>query len=194
MKFKAGDKVRVKGLSEIIKTREGTYDFRGTGWDDDMDNYCGNVLTIAYIDTLAEEYHMVEDNGDWCWTDDMLEDEPITNIPMWPTAEDTQKVKEAADKLLEQAAEEAAKLPLYSDTQQSDPVNHPDHYISGGMQCWDAIKASMTHEAFCGYLKGNVQKYIWRYEKKVAPVEDLHKAAVYLNKLIEELNDNTPNS
>lgn len=77
---------------------------------------------------------------------------------------------------------------------KSDPVEHPSHYANSSIECWDAIKASMTHEAFCGYLKGNVQKYIWRYEKKAAPVEDLRKAAVYLNKLIEELNDNTPNS
>lgn len=99
------------------------------------------------------------------------------------------KVKACKKFLLEHAAEEASTLPLYSDTQQSDPVNHPDHYTSGGLQCWDAIEASMTHEAFCGYLKGNVQKYIWRYEKKVAPVEDLRKAAVYLNKLIEEVEN-----
>ena len=44
----------------------------------------------------------------------------------------------------------------------------------------------MTHEAFCGYLKGNVQKYLWRYEKKAAPVEDLKKASWYLTRLIEE--------
>lgn len=57
------------------------------------------------------------------------------------------------------------------------------------MQCWDAIKASMTKEAFCGYLKGNVQKYIWRYEKKDNPAQDLEKALVYLNKLIEEFKE-----
>ena len=49
---------------------------------------------------------------------------------------------------------------------KEDRVNHPSHYTSGGMQCWDAIKASMTNEAFCGYLKGNVIKYLWRYEKR----------------------------
>lgn len=69
---------------------------------------------------------------------------------------------------------------------KEDRVNHPSHYTSGGMQCWDAIKASMTNEAFCGYLKGNVIKYLWRYEKKDNPIEDLNKAGAYLNKLIEE--------
>lgn len=67
-----------------------------------------------------------------------------------------------------------------------DPVNHPSHYTDGGIECIDAIKASMSTEAFLGFLKGNVQKYMWRYEKKVAPVEDLKKAQWYLSKLIEE--------
>ncbi len=79
-------------------------------------------------------------------------------------------------------------LPLKEDAataKQHDPVNSPSHYASGGIECIDAIKASMSHEAFLGYLKGNVQKYMWRYEKKVNPSEDLKKARWYLDKLIE---------
>ena len=79
-------------------------------------------------------------------------------------------------------------LPLEEDAataKQHDPVNSPSHYASGGIECIDAIKASMSHEAFLGYLKGNVQKYMWRYEKKVNPSEDLKKARWYLDKLIE---------
>lgn len=71
-------------------------------------------------------------------------------------------------------------------SKQHDPVNSPSHYASGGIECIEAIKASMSHEAFLGYLKGNVQKYTWRYEKKVNPAEDLKKARWYLSKLIEE--------
>lgn len=70
--------------------------------------------------------------------------------------------------------------------EDSDPVNRPSHYTAGGIECIDAIKASMSTEAFLGFLKGNVQKYMWRYEKKLAPVEDLKKAQRYLSKLIEE--------
>lgn len=69
----------------------------------------------------------------------------------------------------------------------SDPVNQPSHYTDGGIECIAAIKASMTPEAFKGYLKGNVEKYIWRYEKKVKPAEDLRKAKVYLEWLIAEV-------
>lgn len=69
---------------------------------------------------------------------------------------------------------------------EHDPVNRPTHYASGGIECIVAIKASMSQEAFLGYLKGNVQKYLWRYEKKVNPVEDLKKARWYLDRLIAE--------
>ncbi|AFE86127.1 hypothetical protein phiKDA1_34 (endogenous virus) [Enterobacter phage phiKDA1] len=70
-----------------------------------------------------------------------------------------------------------------------DPVNQPQHYTSGGIECIDAIRASMTKEAFCGYLKGCAQKYFWRYEKKVNPVEDIKKARWYSERLIKELED-----
>ena len=69
-----------------------------------------------------------------------------------------------------------------------DAVNSPSHYASGEIECIDAIKASMTPDAFTGYLKGNVQKYMWRYEKKVNPAEDLKKAQWYLARLIEEVD------
>lgn len=68
-----------------------------------------------------------------------------------------------------------------------DAVNHPSHYTGAGIECIEAIKASMTPDALAGYLKGNVQKYLWRYEKKVNPIEDLKKARWYLDYLINEL-------
>jgi len=61
----------------------------------------------------------------------------------------------------------------------------PEHY-KGDIECIDAIKSSMTKEQYLGYLKGNIQKYIWRYDKKNG-IEDLKKAQVYLGWLIKEL-------
>ena len=63
-------------------------------------------------------------------------------------------------------------------------MNHPQHYTKGGVECIDAIRASMTQEAFAGYCKGNIMKYIFRYEDKGGS-EDLEKAAVYLDWLID---------
>lgn len=64
-----------------------------------------------------------------------------------------------------------------------DNVNNPEHYNKGGIECIDAIESSMTKEAFAGYLKGNIQKYMWRYEQK-GGAESLRKAQWYLNKLV----------
>lgn len=65
-----------------------------------------------------------------------------------------------------------------------DMVNHPPHYTDGSVECIDAIRASMGDEAFEGFLKGQVMKYIWRYDKKRKPLEDLKKAEWYLQRLI----------
>lgn len=64
-----------------------------------------------------------------------------------------------------------------------DKVNQPSHYAKGGVECIDAIESSMPKDAFLGYLKGNIQKYIWRYECK-GGLESLLKAQWYLNRLI----------
>lgn len=71
-----------------------------------------------------------------------------------------------------------------SSSEESDPVNHPAHYTNGEIECIDAIKSSMDILAFRGYLKGNVIKYMWRYEYK-NKIEDLKKAQWYLDRLIE---------
>ena len=65
----------------------------------------------------------------------------------------------------------------------NNAVQHPSHYTQGGIECIEAIKASMTADGFCDYCKGNIIKYIWRWRDK-GGVEDLRKASVYLNWLI----------
>lgn len=64
-----------------------------------------------------------------------------------------------------------------------DMVNRPAHYRQGGVECIEAIEASMSREEFQGYLKGNLEKYIWRYRHKNG-IEDLRKARWYLDRLI----------
>lgn len=75
---------------------------------------------------------------------------------------------------------------MHEELQEKDPVKHPAHYCKGGIECIDAIRASMSREAFAGYCKGNCLKYLWRYEAKGRRVEDLEKAQVYLGWLIDE--------
>lgn len=66
-----------------------------------------------------------------------------------------------------------------------DPVNYPTHYTQGGIECIEAIEAALSPSGFKGYLKGNVMKYLWRYEHKGNMVQDLEKAQWYLERLTE---------
>ena len=66
----------------------------------------------------------------------------------------------------------------------TDNIN-PSHYRDSEIECIDAIKASLSTEGFHGYLKGSVQKYLWRYTEKNGQ-EDLLKAQWFMDKLVTE--------
>lgn len=83
---------------------------------------------------------------------------------------------------------------LDTPTKEEDVVNSPAHYNAKGVECIEAIEASMTGTEFQGYLKGNVMKYMWRYTYKGKPVEDLKKAEWYLQKLIASVEESCYNS
>lgn len=72
--------------------------------------------------------------------------------------------------------------------EDSDMVNNPPHYNQSGIECIDAIKAS-TGEYFKYYLQGNIMKYLWRFDYKGKPIEDLKKARWYLDNLIENIEN-----
>jgi hypothetical protein len=67
-----------------------------------------------------------------------------------------------------------------------DMVNSPPHYNQTGIECIDAISAA-TNTNFKYYLQGNIMKYLWRFDYKDKPLEDLQKAKWYLDRLIEEV-------
>lgn len=67
-----------------------------------------------------------------------------------------------------------------------DMVNSPPHYNQTGIECIQAISAA-TDTGFKYYLQGNVMKYLWRFDYKDKPLEDLQKAKWYLDRLIEEV-------
>jgi len=67
---------------------------------------------------------------------------------------------------------------------QDDQVNHPPHYVDGGIECIEAIEAELTADEYRGYMKGNIAKYIWR-ERMKGGVQSLKKAQWYLDRLIQ---------
>jgi len=121
-----------------------------------------------------------------------------SNIPYDMTTEEGRQAAWAAYSV--PAEEEAEEISLEGCTTEidwgkdegmEDLVNHPTHYNSGGIECIQAIEASMELEAFQGYLKGNILKYIWRMSYKGKALEDCEKSQWYLNKLISTLEENT---
>ena len=59
----------------------------------------------------------------------------------------------------------------------NDNVNHPKHYTGRniGFECIDITQ----YQTFC---TGNVIKYLWRYDDKGTPLEDLRKARWYAHR------------
>jgi hypothetical protein len=70
-----------------------------------------------------------------------------------------------------------------------DPVQKPEHYASGAIECIDAIKAALGVEGAIAFCRGNAIKYAWRADKKRNCGEDLRKAAWYLQMAAHLLGD-----
>jgi hypothetical protein len=72
---------------------------------------------------------------------------------------------------------------------KADNVNHPQHYTTGKVECIDALEAATSElkgiEAVC---TANAIKYLWRWKLKNG-VEDLKKARWYLDRLIQQVED-----
>ena len=67
------------------------------------------------------------------------------------------------------------------DSKPHDPVNHPRHYTShpSGVECIQIAE-------HMNFNIGNAMKYLWRASEKNG-LEDLRKAAWYVNREIERL-------
>ena len=66
----------------------------------------------------------------------------------------------------------------------ADPVNHPAHYRVGGIETINFIEAKGLD-----YNLGNVVKYITRSDYKDNKLQDLQKAAWYLNRAISKIKE-----
>lgn len=65
----------------------------------------------------------------------------------------------------------------------SDAVNHPSHYTShpSGVECIQVVE-------HMGFNLGNAVKYVWRADEKGNALEDLRKAAWYIEREIARRN------
>ena len=69
---------------------------------------------------------------------------------------------------------------------KGNEIDHPDHYTSGGIEVIDIIAHKLTPEEYKGYLRGNIIKYLFRYQYKEGS-KDLRKAQWYLARLLDEV-------
>lgn len=91
--------------------------------------------------------------------------------PVVPQVLDDEPVKEEITKLVESL----------------DTRVHPKHYAYSKYECINVLKDILGEEGFKEFCRGNVFKYLWRYNHKNGK-EDLLKAKYYLEKLVEVLN------
>lgn len=71
-------------------------------------------------------------------------------------------------------------------TPAPDPVNHPRHYTGhpSGVECITVVETM-------GFNLGNAVKYIWRADLKGNAIEDLKKAAWYVQREIARRSKGT---
>lgn len=64
-------------------------------------------------------------------------------------------------------------------------ISHPDYYRKNGIECFQAIDAAICNlQGADAFDTGNAIKYLWRWREKNG-VEDLKKAVVYIQRIIE---------
>ena len=75
-------------------------------------------------------------------------------------------------------------IPREAVKNESDLIDKQPHYTNSGIEPIELMRKNFSDEEFEGFLKGNVLKYMLRYQSKNG-VEDLKKAKTYLTWLIE---------
>lgn len=81
----------------------------------------------------------------------------------------------------------AIKMP---ESNKHDNVNCPKHYCKGGVESIDFVRAAVSNlSGFEAVCVANIIKYAWRYKEKNG-LEDVMKAAKYLEWLQEEVGKN----
>lgn len=101
-----------------------------------------------------------------------VEDEIAEGVKLAEMIGEMRRLKEANERL-------AAKT-------KRDPVGH---YIRGGLECIDVIKAISTEEEYRGYLRLSAVKYLWRLGEKDDPAKEAKKAEDFVRWLKESLEE-----
>ena len=142
MKYKAGDKVRIKSLDWYNENNDGSgilsYKISGVPFTSEMAEYCGCIVTIDKviadaISCLGDRYNIKEDGGDWMWHDKMFEglaeeDNPFDdNIPL-------------PDSFVERTVHKIADSELFNAEPLDIPTMTTDFVKDYGLPCPDGYE------------------------------------------------------
>jgi|TARA_R110002074_G_scaffold354443_1_gene526311 hypothetical protein len=80
--------------------------------------------------------------------------------------------------------------PMTKEIKMIDKIN-PDHYKKAPLESIEYIEHQLGPN-FKYYLVGTIYKYLHRWEYKDEPLTDLKKARWYLDKLIQQIEEQEP--
>ena len=117
MKYKVGDKVRIK---DGLKPDE-------YGVTPSMLGYCGEVMTIKSTYSMLSAYYLVEDNNEFIWHEDTLEPVAIRSV-LFPNVEYVFNEKQAEE---------------YAERLNKELANHFNAFPNDGISAKNGGKNSM---------------------------------------------------
>jgi|TARA_R110000782_G_scaffold269681_1_gene368259 hypothetical protein len=82
-----------------------------------------------------------------------------------------------------------SRMPDETLSENYNSVSKPFHYNTGDIECIDYIKQVLGNEGFIAYCQGNMIKYQHRHRYKQKPVEDMEKAAWYMDKMMQTMKE-----
>lgn len=195
MKFKVGDKVRVR--KDLIS---GTW-FRDCLVTRDMCEMGGKEAVIRKVHKKG--YVLSTKGTEWIWTDEMFE--PANEMPQTPLGFHTGEklffglddgsastITNAVKAFLDQA-DFKDMPPIEMSLRKSnepDMIQKPPHYNKFTFQPIDIIaEVTNYYEGSTAFHIGTVLKYLCRAPFKGKLLEDLKKANYYLIRAIEEMEE-----
>ena len=169
MKYKVGDKVRVR-KDLVIDSCYGREDFVG-----EMKSFIGKIVTINRV--MDEEYMILEDDGDYAWTEEMFEG--LANEAPSITTRINNKHNILNGLFNSDGSVDGEKLmeKLSNQSNDSNDMAKGSHYEKSAMQPLEVSQVLLTKEQFEGALLFNIIKY--RMRKKGQDEADAYKARQY---------------
>ena len=171
MKFKVGDKVRIRKDLEVGKM------YGELNMLDQKSEYLGRLATVHYA--WKNDYALDVDAGKWSWNDEMLE---AVEHPQRPCGFGGVSIH----------TREGGGMAIFKveSTEEPDMIQKPPHYNKFSFQPIDMIdEVTNYYEGSTAFHIGTVLKYLCRAPFKGKLLEDLKKANYYLTRAIEEMEE-----